>query len=37
MADNARPSMYKAEYTASVANKPDAETSQSVTNRGPFL
>lgn len=36
MADNARPSMYKAEYTASVANKPDAETSQSVTIAGRF-
>ena len=36
MADNARPSMYRAEYTASVANKPDAEPSQSVTIAGRF-
>ncbi len=36
MADNARPSMYQAEYTASVANKPDAEISQCVTIAGRF-
>lgn len=36
MADNARPSMYQAEYTAVVANKPEAAASQSVTIAGRF-
>lgn len=36
MADNARPSMYQAEYTALVANKPEAAASQSVTISGRF-
>lgn len=36
MADNARPSMYGAEYLARVANKPDSELSQNVTIAGRF-
>lgn len=36
MADNARPSMYRAEYTALVANKPEETASQSVTIAGRF-
>lgn len=36
MADNVRPSMYKAEYTALVANKPDEPASQTVTIAGRF-
>ena len=36
MADNARPSMYGAEYLAGVANKPDSELSQNVTIAGRF-
>ena len=36
MADNARPSMYGAEYLAGVANKPGSELSQNVTIAGRF-
>ena len=36
MSDNARPSMYRAEYTAVVANKPEEKSSQSVTIAGRF-
>ena len=36
MADNVRPSMYQAEYTAQIANKPDAETFEKVTIAGRF-
>jgi len=36
MADNARPSMYQAEYYAEVANKPDAIPSEIVTIAGKF-
>ena len=36
MADNARPAMYGAEYSACVANKPEAETLQTVTIAGRF-
>ena len=36
MADNARPSMYGAEYRALIANKPEAELSQNVTIAGRF-
>lgn len=36
MADNARPSMYGAEYFAQVANKPDHELSTSLTIAGRF-
>ena len=36
MADNARPSMYQAEYSAILANKPDTPPSQSVTIAGRF-
>lgn len=36
MADNPRPSMYQAIYTAQVANKPDYENSQKVTIAGKF-
>lgn len=36
MADNARPSMYKAEYDAQIANKPDYELAQTVTVAGRF-
>lgn len=36
MADNARPSMYQAEYSAQIANKPDAENSCEVTIAGRF-
>ena len=36
MADNPRPSMYQAIYTAQIANKPDAESSQKVTIAGKF-
>jgi len=36
MADNARPSMYQAQYTAQVANKPDDANSQKVTIAGRF-
>ncbi len=36
MADNARPSMYRAEYLAQVANKPDYELAQTVTIAGRF-
>ena len=36
MADNARPSMYKAEYTAVVANKPEEKSLQTVTIAGRF-
>lgn len=36
MADNPRPSMYQAKYTAQVANKPEAENSQKVTIAGKF-
>lgn len=36
MADNARPSMYRAEYFAQVANKPDYELAQTVTIAGRF-
>ena len=36
MADNARPSMYQAEYNAQIANKPDYELAQTVTVAGRF-
>lgn len=36
MADNPRPSMYQAKYTAQVVNKPEAENSQKVTIAGKF-
>ena len=36
MADNPRPSLYQAEYTAQIANKPDAVCSQKVTIAGKF-
>lgn len=36
MADNPRPSMYHAKYTAQVVNKPLAENSQKVTIAGKF-
>lgn len=36
MADNARPSMYQAEYDAQIANKPDYELAQAVTVAGRF-
>lgn len=36
MADNARPSMYGAEYRALIANKPEEELSQNVTIAGRF-
>ena len=36
MADNARPSMYSAEYTAQVANKPDDADIEEVTIAGRF-
>lgn len=36
MADNARPSMYRAEYFAQVANKPDYKLAQTVTIAGRF-
>ncbi len=36
MADNARPSMYQAEYDAQIANKPDYELAQTVTIAGRF-
>lgn len=36
MADNARPSMYQAEYDAQIANKPDYELVQTVTVAGRF-
>lgn len=36
MSDNARPAMYGAEYSASIANKPDAEALQTVTIAGRF-
>lgn len=36
MADNARPSMYQAEYDAQIANKPDYELAQTVTVVGRF-
>ncbi len=36
MADNIRPSMYQAEYSAVLANKPDMEASQTVTIAGRF-
>lgn len=36
MADNARPSMYQAEYMAQLANKPDFEPAQIVTIAGRF-
>lgn len=36
MADNARPSMYQAEYGAQIANKPDYELAQTVTVAGRF-
>ena len=36
MADNARPSMYQAEYSAQIANKPEAEIAQAVTIAGRF-
>lgn len=36
MADNARPSMYQAEYDAQIANKPDYELAQTVTVAGRF-
>ncbi|MBR6098239.1 diaminopimelate decarboxylase [bacterium] len=36
MADNARPAMYRAEYTAQIANKPDAANLQNVTIGGRF-
>ncbi len=36
MADNARPSMYQAEYDAQIANKSDYELAQTVTVAGRF-
>ena len=36
MADNARPSMYQADYDAQIANKPDYELAQTVTVAGRF-
>ncbi len=36
MADNARPAMYQAEYSAVLANKPEIPTSQNVTIAGRF-
>ena len=36
MADNARPSMYQAEYFAQLANKPEAELSEEITIAGRF-
>lgn len=36
MADNARPSMYQAEYDAQIANKPHYELAQTVTVAGRF-
>lgn len=36
MADNARPSMYQAEYDAQIANKPDYALAQTVTVAGRF-
>lgn len=36
MADNVRPSMYQAEYSAVIANKPEADASQTVTIAGRF-
>ncbi len=36
MADNPRPSMYQAKYSAQVANKPNCENSQKVTIAGKF-
>lgn len=36
MADNPRPSMYQAQYTAQVVNKPNEECSQKVTIAGRF-
>ncbi|MBD9222566.1 diaminopimelate decarboxylase, partial [bacterium] len=36
MADNPRPSMYQAEYTAQVANKPTSENLEKVTIAGRF-
>ena len=36
MADNVRPSMYQAEYSAQIANKPGHENSQKVTLAGKF-
>ena len=36
MADNARPSMYQAEYSAQIANKPNMELAQTVTIAGRF-
>ena len=36
MSDNARPSMYKAEYSAQIANKPEEESLQNVTIAGRF-
>lgn len=36
MSDNVRPSMYQAQYTAQVANKPDADNLEKVTIAGRF-
>ena len=36
MADNPRPSLYQAEYTAQIANKPLAENSETVTIAGRY-
>ncbi len=36
MADNARPAMYQAEYSAVLANRPEAPASQNVTIAGRF-
>ena len=36
MADNPRPSMYQAKYSAQIANKPNAPASQTVTIAGRF-
>ena len=36
MADNVRPSMYRAEYSAQVANKPSQEAGETVTIAGRF-
>ncbi len=36
MADNARPSLYQADYTVDIANKPDHEKTETVTIAGKF-
>ena len=36
MADNARPSLYQAKYTAQIANKPNMENIETITLAGRF-